>query len=197
MGKQVETFVLNANAELTFENLRHLRASFLCPKLYGKTEWIKGKSGQIGSVQYQELADRSRSYELKIVGINEHKKVLDIETLDYREPYAHSCHCPYPHHQAHEAHDHQQAKVRLVRFKVSALTNSLAEDAEGEPCERCIVKWVTKLSCDSHNVEKHLQGIKEYKKQAIQELQDSVKDKSYMSRRQQIELERERQAEDQ
>jgi hypothetical protein len=45
LGKQIERFVLNANAELIFENFRHLRANFMCPKIYRKTEWIKGKSG--------------------------------------------------------------------------------------------------------------------------------------------------------
>ena len=52
LGKQVERFVLNANAELTFENFRNLRATMLCPKIYRKAEFIKGKPGQIGSVQY-------------------------------------------------------------------------------------------------------------------------------------------------
>ena len=50
LGKQVERFVLNSNAELTFENFRNLRATFLCPKIYRKAEFIKGKAGQIGSV---------------------------------------------------------------------------------------------------------------------------------------------------
>ena len=98
LGKQTETFILNANAELTFENFRHLRVTMLAPKIYRKGEWIKGKSGQIGSVQYQEFMDRSRSYEIKVIGVNEANKTLVLETCDYREPYSHTCHCPYPHH---------------------------------------------------------------------------------------------------
>ena len=170
LGKQVETFVLNANAELTFENFRHLRATLLAPKIYSKCEWIKGKSGQIGSVQYQEFADRSRSYEIKIVGISEQKKVLELETLDYREPFAHTCHCGYPHHQAHEAHEHDQAKLRLSKLQVQELSNALVEDGDEDPCERCLVTWTTKLSSDSHNPQAHLKGIQEYKKAVIREL---------------------------
>lgn len=45
LGKEVETFVLNMNAQLAFENFRHLRMKFLCHEEYGKSETIKGKSG--------------------------------------------------------------------------------------------------------------------------------------------------------
>ena len=191
LGKQVETFILNANADLTFENLRHLRCTMMAPKIYRKGEWIKGKSGQIGSVQYQEFMDRSRSYEIKIVGINESNKTLVLETSDYREPYSHACHCPYPHHKvgseeqhAHE-HAHEQARVRLVKLRVQPLTNNIIEDngdGEGES-ERCIVTWTHKISCDANDPIKHLQGIEAYKKAVIKEMQEGCKE--LMTQRQQ------------
>jgi len=119
LGKQIETFILNMNADLVFENFRNLRATMLCPKLFRKAEFIKGKPGQIGSVQYQEFMDRSRSYELRITGVNEYKRTLNLETLDYREPYSHTCHCPHPHHDsAHEDHQHEQAKERFIKIQV-------------------------------------------------------------------------------
>lgn len=175
LGKQVETFVLNTNAELTFENLRYLRTTMLAPKLYRKGEWIKGKPGQLGSVQYQEFNDRSRSYEIKIIGVNEATKTLMLETSDYREPYSHTCHCPWPHHRVSgdepHGHAHEQAKVRLVKMKVQPLTNNILEDGEEpEPCERCLVTWTTKISCDAKDPIKHLQGIEAYKKAVIKEL---------------------------
>jgi hypothetical protein len=131
LGKQKEVFILNANAELTFENFRFLRATVLAPKLYSMTEFIKGKPGQIGSVQYQEFKDRTRSYEIKLIGINERKMTLYLETVDYREPGAHSCTITEPHDAAHDHAAHAQASVRVVRVKVQPLTCPLSEDVPG------------------------------------------------------------------
>lgn len=182
IGKQKEIFVLNANAELTFENLRYLRATMLAPDLYSMSEFIKGKPGQIGSVQYQEFKDHSRSYEIKIVGINERKMTLDLETLDYREPGAHSCTIKEIHDAAHDHEAHSQSKVRLVRIKVQPLTNPLSEDEQGEPCERCLITWTTRISGDSRSLQSHLDSIRDYKKNVIRSLQLGVKDKTLMHR---------------
>ena len=90
MGKQVETFVLNMNADLAFDHFRLLRAKKLAPQYYAKSEVIKGAPGMLGSVYYQEFEDGQRKYEYKIAGINEQKRELILETLDYKEPTSQS-----------------------------------------------------------------------------------------------------------
>ena len=57
LGKQVETFVLNMNADLAFEHLRLMKAKKLTPQLYTKSEFIKGAPGMLGSIAYQEFED--------------------------------------------------------------------------------------------------------------------------------------------
>ena len=180
LGKQIETFVLNMNAELAFENFRCLRATMLCPKLYRKAEFIKGKPGQVGSVQYQEFMDRSRSYEIRITGVNEYKRTLNLETVDYREPFSHTCHCPFPHHieEGHDEHTHEQAKKRFIKIKVDELTNPLAEDGDNDAGERCIVTWSHHISSDAHDNMQQLKGIEAYKKAVIKTLIASTQEKA-------------------
>lgn len=120
LGKQTETFILNMNAQLAFEHFRNFHAKALCPNIYKSSTFIKGQPGQLGSVCYQELLDGSRSYEMKIVGIDECKRVVHLETIDYKEPTAESSSHPGPHR--------HQASRRMVKIKVSELTNPLAED---------------------------------------------------------------------
>ena len=183
LGKQIETFVINANAELTFENFRNLRATMLCPKIYRKSEFIKGKPGQVGSVQYQEFMDRSRSYEIRITGVNEYKRTLNLETIDYREPYSHTCHCPHPHHVQGgvETHEHSQAKKRFITIKVKELTNPLAEDGTTDAPERCIVTWKHHVSNDAHDTQEQLRGIEAYKKAVIRALQQGTTEAAAIS----------------
>ena len=108
------------NAQLAFEHFRNLHAKPLCPNIYKTSTFIKGQPGQLGSVCYQELLDGSRSYEMKIVGIDEAKRMVSLETIDYKEPTSEPSSQPGPHR-------HQAAK-RLVKIKVCELTNPLAED---------------------------------------------------------------------
>ena len=88
-----------------------------------------------------------------------------------------------PHHQAHEQHAHDQAKVRVVKFKVEDLTMPLVEDEGTDPCERCVVTWTTKLSMDSRMPSEQLKGIQWYKHAVIREIQEGVKERSMMMRR--------------
>ena len=60
---------------------------FLCHEVFGKSEVIKGKSGQIGSVSFVESIDKKRVYELRLVSLNEQKLEVVFETLDYKEPF--------------------------------------------------------------------------------------------------------------
>ena len=134
MGKQTETFVLNMNADLAFEHFRMMKGRKLAPDLYSKSEFIKGGPGMLGSICYQEFADGQRKYEYKIVGINEYKRELVLETLDYKEPI------PFK--------DTPLAAKRIVKFKVCEITNSIFEDQDDVVSERCLVKWITILSSD-------------------------------------------------
>ena len=134
MGKQTEIFVLNMNADLAFEHFRMLKGRKLAPDLYSKSEFIKGAPGMLGSVCYQEFADGSRKYEYKIVGINEYKRELVLETLDYKEPTL--------------TNETPLAAKRIVKFKVMEINNPIFEDKEGKINERCLVKWITILSSD-------------------------------------------------
>ena len=118
--------------------------------------------------------DRSRSYEIKIIGIDELKKKLTLETVDYREPYSHTCHCDMPHHQAHAEHAHDQAQVRIITIKVKSLSNAIVEDKEGEEVERCCVTWTTRISNDSNNVREQLKGITAYKKAEVKAIQETM-----------------------
>jgi hypothetical protein len=77
------------NAQLAFENFRHLRLKYLCHEVFGKTECIKGKAGQVGSVTCVESVDKSRIFNLKMVSLNEQSLEVIFETLDYKEPAAH------------------------------------------------------------------------------------------------------------
>ena len=97
----------------------------------------------LGSVCYQEFEDGQRKYEYRIVGINELKRELILETLDYKEPTSQS--------------DTPLAQKRMVKFKIQELTNPLFEDTEHSVEERCFVKWITKLSSDG--TMEQLQGI--------------------------------------
>ena len=173
LGKQTETFILNTNAELTFDNLKNLRAIMLCPKLYRKAEFLRGKGGVVGSVQYQEFLDQSRSYEVRIIGIDEYKKKLTLETVDYKEPFSHECTCQPIKHQdsEHLKKFHTQASKRIVKLQVLELTNPILEDEipSGAP-ERCFVKWTTHISNDSHTSMSQIEGIEHYKKMVISNL---------------------------
>jgi hypothetical protein len=57
---------------------------------------------------------------MKIVGIDEVKRVVHLETIDYKEPTSEPSSQPGPHR--------HQASKRLVKIKVTELTNPLAED---------------------------------------------------------------------
>ena len=108
------------NAQLAFENFRHLRMKFLCHEVFGKSECIKGKSGQIGSVSYVESLDKKRIYELRLVSLNEQKLEVVFETLDYKEPFD-SQNVHEGEHQHHEGdhHDHfKLAKRRITKMRV-------------------------------------------------------------------------------
>lgn len=155
MGKQVETFVVNMNADLAFEHFRLLKAKKLAPQYYSKSEAIKGAPGMLGSVYYQEFEDGQRKYEYRIVGINELKRELILETLDYKEPTLQN--------------DIPVAQTRMVKIRVLEITNPLFEDSEHLVEERCFVKWSTKLSSDV--TMDQLQGIQAYKKRVISVLQ--------------------------
>jgi hypothetical protein len=151
MGKQVETFVLNMNADLAFEHFRLLKAKKLAPQLYSKVEFIKGAPGMLGSVCLQELEDGLRKYEYRVVGINELKRELILETLDYKEPTSQS--------------DVPVASKRIVKFRIMEISNPIFEDTETSVNERCFVKWSTHLSRDC--TMEQLQGIQAYKKRVI------------------------------
>ena len=125
---------MNMNADLAFEHFRMLKGRKLAPDLYSKSEFIKGGPGMLGSVCYQEFADGQRKYEYKIVGLNEYKRELVLETLDYKEPTLTS--------------ESPLAAKRIVKFKVCEITNPIFEDKEDAVNERCLVKWITILSND-------------------------------------------------
>ena len=93
------------------------------PKFYKKHEYIKGKPGVIGSVFLLEEREGERVYEYKIISINEAKRKLMLETVDYKEPGG-------------EGHD--LALRRYVYIKILPITNKLVED-EGEEFERSFI----------------------------------------------------------
>ena len=57
---------------------------------------------------------------MKIVGVDEVKRLIHLETMDYKEPSLESPGETGPHR--------HQASKRLVKIKVTELTNLLAED---------------------------------------------------------------------
>lgn len=155
MGKQTEIFVLNMNADLAFEHFRLLKAKKLAPQLYAKSEFIKGAPGMLGSVCYQEFDDGQRKYEYRIVGINELKRELVLETLDYKEPTL--------------TWETPLAQKRMVKFKIMEITNQIFEDKDNSVEERCLVKWTTILSSDCSM--EQMQSIQAYKKRVISIIQ--------------------------
>lgn len=57
---------------------------------------------------------------MRIVGIDECKRMIHLETIDYKEPTSEPSNQPGPHR--------HQASKRFVKIKVTELTNPLAED---------------------------------------------------------------------
>jgi hypothetical protein len=169
------------NAQLAFENFRHLRMKFLCHEVFGKSEVIKGKSGQIGSVSFVESLDKKRAYELRLVSLNEQKLEVVFETLDYKEPFDPKHVHIEGEHQHHEGdhHDHfKLAKRRITKMRVYNITNPLfgedlvnlqkKEGGDEIIGERCMVKWSTKLSMDGSPSQLHYLEL--YKKQVIRHI---------------------------
>jgi hypothetical protein len=87
-GLQIETSVLNIKP-LCLLQLFLRKEQTLCkmlPEFYTKHEYTKGDPGHIGSVFLLEQKDGERSYEYKIISINEAKYKLILETVNYKEP---------------------------------------------------------------------------------------------------------------